>query len=89
MNTAIIAEYLAFAHFIPPDAGPEYYRRLNRIALQLAMELPDEVLAVMWRKNASGTYQDAWDVVDAVRSVSGLDVRDQKHADVHKKGTRP
>jgi hypothetical protein len=67
MNTALIAEYLVAVHFAPKTLTEDDYRRINRMALQLAMELPAEVWSAIVVSFQTGTWQGAWDAVDAAR----------------------
>lgn len=84
MNTALLAEYLALFHFQSEKPTAADFRYMNQLALQLSMELPDDVLAVLFRRERTGTYQDAWDVVDAARRSIGLDSRAREHAVLHR-----
>jgi hypothetical protein len=87
LNTALIAEYLALLNFQPASPTEAEYRYMNQLALQLSMETPDDVLAVLFRKDRTGTYQDAWDVVDAVRRhTCPGDPRDREHSTIHRLG---
>jgi hypothetical protein len=85
MNTALLAEYLAAIHFQPAHPTEADYRRMNQMALQLSMELPDDVLAVLFRPN-DRNYQHAWDVVDAVRRHTDMGRRNPEHAVLHASG---
>jgi hypothetical protein len=85
MNTALLAEYLALVHFQPARPTDADFRKMNQLALQLSMELPDDVLALLFRKDQTGTYQDAWDVVDAMRRHTRPDdPRDREHSALHR-----
>lgn len=87
INTILVAQYLAASHFQSQHPTEAEFRRLNEMVLQLSMELPDDVLALLFRKDATGTYQDAWDVVDAVRRHTRPDdPRAPEHAAIHRQG---
>lgn len=87
MNTALLSEYLATLHSQSQPTTEADFRRLNQMALQLAMELPSDVLAVLFSDDQTGTYLDALDVVDAVRRHTRPDdPRDHEHPVMHRPG---
>lgn len=67
VNTALLAQYLALINFPPKALTDADFRKMNELVLQLAMELPDDVLTVLFKENRTWTYQDAWDAVDVAR----------------------
>lgn len=84
INTALVAEYLALTHLTPKHPTDADFRRMNQLALQLAMELPDSVWGVIIRGLQSGIWQGAWDAVDAVRALEHPDdPRNREHAVRH------
>jgi hypothetical protein len=84
---ARIAEYLVLT--ASPTRKPDEpwdYERGNRLALQLAMELPADVWRAVRGGISGGTWGDVWDTCMAVRKHQGCDTMTRQDAIRHAPG---